>query len=181
VGTRELAEQPQARTHSGPGGVRVQFFTCIGTLYCVLIARTQGPGAFKGKDQAKNKREFSNPWQAECSEGDCIWHDFGLWSIEFAVTLSSTGAINRFKEMTPATSGVIAEVSPVLPYPEPLRVTGPLQSLVLRAEDMWRKHNQCHRSWQGSQSGFPLLTLKCPFLCSAPSTKVLNTVHSWWR
>jgi hypothetical protein len=67
---------------------------------------------------------------------------FGLWSIEFAVMLSSTGAINLFKEMTPATSGVIAEVSPALPYPEPLRVTGPLQSLVLRAEDMWRKHNQ---------------------------------------
>ena len=29
------------------------------------------------------------------------------------------------------------------PYPEPLRVTGPLPSLVLRAEDMWRRHNQC--------------------------------------
>jgi hypothetical protein len=50
-----------------------------------------------------------------------------------------------------------------------LRVTGPLPSLVLRAEDMWRKHNHCHRSWQGSQSEFPLLTLKCPLLCSAPS------------
>ena len=30
-------------------------------------------------------------------------------------------------------------VSPACPYPEPLRVTGPLPSLVLRAEDMWRK------------------------------------------
>ena len=30
--------------------------------------------------------------------------------------------------------------------------------------------------------GFPFsLTLKCPLLCSVPSTKVLNTVHSWWR
>ena len=55
--------------------------------------------------------------------------------------------------------GCHCEVSPALPYPEPLWVTGPLLSLVLRVEDMWRKHNHCHRSWQGSQSGFPLLTL----------------------
>ena len=27
-----------------------------------------------------------------------------------------------------------------LSYPEPFRVTGPLPLLVLRAEDMWRKH-----------------------------------------
>ena len=40
----------------------------------------------------------------------------------------------------------MAEVSLALPYPEPLRVTGPLPSLVLRTEDMWRRHNQCHRS-----------------------------------
>jgi hypothetical protein len=26
-----------------PGEVRVQFFSCTGTLYCVLIARTQDP------------------------------------------------------------------------------------------------------------------------------------------
>ena len=45
---------------------------------------------------------------------------------------------------------VIAQVSLALSYPEPFRVTGPLPSLVLRAEDMWQKHNQCHRSWQGS-------------------------------
>ena len=28
-----------------------------------------------------------------------------------------------------------------LSYLEPLRVTGPLQSLVLQTEDMWRRHN----------------------------------------
>jgi hypothetical protein len=83
--------------------------------------------------------------------------------------------------MAAAHVGCPCQVSPALPSPEPLRVTGPLPSLVLRTEDMWRKHNQCHRSWQGSQSGFPLPTLKCPLLCSAPSIKVLNTVHSWWR
>ena len=27
--------------------------------------------------------------------------------------------------------------------PEPLRVTGPLPSLVLRTEDMWQRYNQC--------------------------------------
>jgi hypothetical protein len=27
-------------------------------------------------------------------------------------------------------------------YPEPLRVTGPLLSLVLRVEDVWQMHNQ---------------------------------------
>ena len=27
---------------------------CTGTLYCVLIARTQGPGALKGKDPGQN-------------------------------------------------------------------------------------------------------------------------------
>ena len=45
-----------------------------------------------------------------------------------------------------------------LSYPEPLRVTGPPPSLVLWTEDMWWRHNQCHRSERGSQSGFPLLT-----------------------
>jgi hypothetical protein len=30
-----------------------------------------------------------------------------------------------------------------LSYPEPFRVTGPLQSLVLWAEDMWQRYNQC--------------------------------------
>ena len=40
----------------------------------------------------------------------------------------------------PATSDVIPQVSPALSYPEPMRVTGPLQSLVLRAEDMWQKY-----------------------------------------
>ena len=63
----------------------------------------------------------------------------------------------------PATSDVIAQVSPALSYPEPLRVTGPLPSIVLRTEDMWWRHNQCHRSERGSQSGFPLLTPFAPF------------------
>ena len=43
-------------------------------------------------------------------------------------------------------------------YPEPLRVTGPLLSLVLRTEDVWQRYNHFHRSVRGSQSGFPLLT-----------------------
>jgi hypothetical protein len=42
-------------------------------------------------------------------------------------------------------------------YPEPLRGTGPLLSLVLRTEDVWQRYNH-FRSVRGSQSGFPLLT-----------------------
>jgi len=44
------------------------------------------------------------------------------------------------------TSDVIAQVSLALSYPELFQITGPLQSLVLRTEDMWWRHNQCHRS-----------------------------------
>jgi len=44
-------------------------------------------------------------------------------------------------------------------YPEPMRVTGPLLSLVLRTEDVWQRHNQFFiEECGGSQSGFPLLT-----------------------
>jgi hypothetical protein len=50
-------------------------------------------------------------------------------------------------------------------YPEPLRVTGPLLSLVLRTEDLWQRYNHFHRRVRGSQSGFPLLT---PIMLSAP-------------
>ncbi len=73
-------------------------------------------------------------------------------------------------------SDVIAQVSPALSYPEPLRFTGPLPSFVLRTEDMWRRHNQFHRSEPGSQSGFPLLTLKCPLVCAA---REVNSAFSY--
>ena len=52
------------------------------------------------------------------------------------------------------TSEFMAEVSLAHSYPELFRVTGPLQSLVLRAEDMWQRHNQCLEVG----AGFPLLT-----------------------
>ena len=38
------------------------------------------------------------------------------------------------------TSDVSAQVSLALSYPELLRVTGPLPSLVLRAEDIWLRY-----------------------------------------
>ena len=57
------------------------------------------------------------------------------------------------------TSDVIAEVSLALSYPEPSRVTGPLPSLALRAEDMWRRCNQCHRSERALNQGFPFSPL----------------------
>ena len=56
------------------------------------------------------------------------------------------------------TSEFMAQVSLAHSYQELFRVTGPLQSIVLRTEDMWRRHNQYYRSWRDSQSGFPLLT-----------------------
>jgi hypothetical protein len=62
-----------------------------------------------------------------------------------------------------STSEFMAEVSLAHSYPELFQVTEPLPSLVLRTEDMWRRHNQCHRSLRGSQSGFPLLTPNVPF------------------
>jgi hypothetical protein len=58
------------------------------------------------------------------------------------------------------TSEFMAQVSLAHSYQELFRVTGPLQSIVLRTEDMWRRHNQYYRSWRDSQSGFPLLTPK---------------------
>jgi hypothetical protein len=71
------------------------------------------------------------------------------------------------------------------PWLAPIRNPFELRGLCCRSyfgpRTCGRSINHCHRSWQGSQSGFPLLTLKCPLLCSAPSTKVLDTVHSWWR
>jgi hypothetical protein len=34
-------------------------------------------------------------------------------------------------------------------YPELLRVTGPLLSLVLQTEDVWQRYNQIHQSISG--------------------------------
>jgi hypothetical protein len=57
------------------------------------------------------------------------------------------------------TSEVMAEVSLALSYPELFQVTGPLPSLVLRTEDLWRRHNQCHRSGRALNQGFPFSPL----------------------
>jgi len=58
----------------------------------------------------------------------------------------------------PPTSGVMAKGFPALSYPELLRVTGPLLSLVLRTEDVWQRYNQFIEAFRSSPSGFPLLT-----------------------
>ena len=58
-----------------------------------------------------------------------------------------------------ATSGVLARFSWLLPIRNSLRVTGPPPSLALRAEDMWRKRNQCHRSERVVNQGFPFSPL----------------------
>ena len=57
------------------------------------------------------------------------------------------------------TSEVMAEVSLALSYQELFRVTGPLQSLVLRAEDMWQRHNQCLEVCGALNQGFPFSPL----------------------
>ena len=45
-------------------------------------------------------------------------------------------------------------------YPEPLRVTGPLLSLVLRTEDVWQRHNQFFIEVCGALNpGFPFSPL----------------------
>ena len=49
---------------------------------------------------------------------------FVLCSVDYAVTLSSTGAKNRFKEMTPATSGVLAGFPPLFPIWNPCELRG---------------------------------------------------------
>ena len=65
------------------------------------------------------------------------------------------------------TSDVTAQVSLALSYPEPSRVTGPLPSLALRAEDMWRRCNQCHRSERVLNQGFPFSPLMSTFVFSS--------------
>ena len=45
-----------------------------------------------------------------------------------------------------------------LPGLAPIRVAGPLLSLVFRTEDVWQRYNQFIETFRGSQSGFPLLT-----------------------
>ena len=52
----------------------------------------------------------------------------------------------------------MAEVSLALSYPELFRVTGPL-SLVLRAEDMCQRHNQCLEVGGALNQGFPFSPL----------------------
>ncbi len=63
--------------------------------------------------------------------------------------------------MTPATSEVMTEVSLALSYPEPLRVTGPSPSPVLRTEDVWQRHNQFFIEVCGALNpGFPFSPLE---------------------
>ena len=60
--------------------------------------------------------------------------------------------------MPPTAEVTAEEVSLARSYPELFRVTGPLLSLVFQTEDVWQRYNQYIETFQGSQSGFPLLT-----------------------
>ena len=58
------------------------------------------------------------------------------------------------------TSEFMAEVSLAHSYPELFRVTGPLQSLVLRTEDMWQKYKPFFIEVFGIlNQGFPISSL----------------------
>ena len=68
---------------------------------------------------------------------------FGLWTLEQVVR----GYVGIHRGQKPIqVDGCrphrmsLHRLSQALSYPEPLRVTGPLQSLVLRTEDMWQKY-----------------------------------------
>ena len=50
-----------------------QFVQALFTVY--LLHELKVPGPFKEKTQAKNKRQLSNPWRAECSEGSGNGHE----------------------------------------------------------------------------------------------------------
>ena len=56
------------------GGPSTIFHLYRHSLLCTYCTNSRSLG-LKGKDQAKNKRQFSNPWQAECSEGDVSGHE----------------------------------------------------------------------------------------------------------
>jgi len=57
----------------------------------------------------------------------------------------------------------MAEVSLAHSYLELFRVTGPLQSLVLRAEDMCQRYNQCLEVGGALNQGFPFSPLMSHF------------------
>jgi len=57
------------------------------------------------------------------------------------------------------TSEFMAQVSLAHCYPELFRVTGPLQSFVLRTEDMWQRYNQCIEAGGALNQGFPFSPL----------------------
>ena len=57
----------------------------------------------------------------------------------------------------------MAEVSLAHSYLELFRITGPLQSLVLRAEEMWQRYNQFLEVGGALNQGFPFSPLMCNF------------------
>ena len=57
------------------------------------------------------------------------------------------------------TAEVMAQVPLARSYLELFRVTGPLLSLVLRAEDVWQRYNQCIEVGGALNQGFPFSPL----------------------
>ena len=69
----------------GPPGVSVHFLEFLQhlslyrhSLLCTYCTNSRSRGLLriiKEKTQAKNKRQFSNPWRPKCSEGSCSGHE----------------------------------------------------------------------------------------------------------
>ncbi len=59
------------------------------------------------------------------------------------------------------TAEVMAQVPLARSYLELFRVTGPLLSLVLRAEDVWQRYNQYIEVCGTLNQGFPFSPLQC--------------------
>ena len=83
-----------------------------------------------------------------------------------AVTVSSTGAKNPFKEMTTATSGVLARFPLLLPIRNSCELRGLCRHSYFGPRTFVGGGNQCHRSGWVLNQGFPFSPLMSTFVFS---------------
>ena len=84
-----------------------------------------------------------------------------------AVTVSSTGAKNRFKQMTTATSGVLAGFPRLLPIRNSCELRGLCRHSYFGTRTCGGSENQCHRSLRVLNQGFPFSPLMSTFVFSS--------------
>ena len=73
------------------------------------------------------------------------------------------------------TSEFMAGSPLALSYQELFRVTGPLQSLVIRTEDVWQRYNQFVEACGALNQGFPF----SPLQCRQGRTRMRGCVGGW--